>query len=212
MTGIVLAIANRRYSSWSLRAWLALKAAGVPFREDVIFMRKDDTRARMLAYGPTGLVPVLKQGDLVIWESLAIIEHVAESHPALWPADPVARAHCRATATEMHGGFLPVRKLYPMDVVRDPLVREPDADAQAAIDRITTLWREARQRFGSGGPYLYGRFSVADCMYAPVATRFRTFGVKVDPVSAAYVDAIHADPLMREWIAAARLETETIDY
>ena len=212
MTGIVLAIANKRYSSWSLRAWLALKAAGVPFTEDVIFMRKDDTRARMLAYGPTGLVPVFKQGDVVIWESLAIIEHVAEGHPALWPADPAAKAHCRSSATEMHGGFLPVRKLYPMDVVRAPEVRAPDADAQAAIDRITTLWREARQRFGAGGPYLYGRFSVADCMYAPVATRFRTYGVRLDPVSADYVEAVHADPLMREWIAAAARETEVLDY
>lgn len=177
-------------------------------------MKKPDTTARMLEHGPTGKVPVLKHGNITVWESLAIVEYVAETFPAahLWPADAAARAHCRSIATEMHSGFSSLRQQMSMDVVREPLFREPNPGTAADIARITAIWREARERFGAGGPFLYGaRPSVADCMYAPVAAgRFPTFKVKLDPVSAAYVQTILAWTPMREWIAAARAETDVI--
>jgi len=211
---LVIVIGNKNYSSWSLRPWLALKATGAPFGEVMVGLRQPETKARILAHSPAGKVPVLKHGDLLVWESLAICEYLAEAFPAagLWPADPRARAVARAVATEMHAGFAGLRRDLPMDIHR--MSRTPGVaaeDAKADIARVQQIWQDCRGRFGAGdgeagGPYLFGRFSIADCMYAPVATRFRTYNVALDPVSAAYVDAIYADPAMREWIAAARGE------
>ncbi len=213
MAALTIVVGNKRYSSWSLRGWLAVRLSGGTFDEVVINMKKPDTTARMLSYGPTGKVPVLKHGDITVWESLAIIEYIAETFPAamLWPTDRAARAHCRASSTEMHSGFQSLRQQMSMDVVRPQIDRTPNEGTATDIARITTLWREARQKYGANGPFLYGAPSVADCMYAPVAAgRFHTFKVKLDPVSAAYVDTILNWAPMQEWTAAARAETDVI--
>ena len=214
MPALSIILGNKKYSSWSLRGWLAVKAAGVPFEETVIWMYKPDSRAEMLKHGPTGLVPVLKHGDITVWETLAICEYVAENFPAakLWPDDARAKAHCRSMATEMHGGFLALRQQMPMDLSRPAGKKDHDEACGAAIERIATLWREARGQFGQGGPYLYGRFSVADCMYAPVVYRFLTYGVSLDPVCMAYCEAMAAHPAMQEWKAAGVAETEVGPY
>lgn len=214
MSALSIVLGNKKYSSWSLRGWLALKATGLPFTETMIWMYKPDTRATMLKHGPTGLVPVLKHGDITVWETLAICEYIAENFPnaKLWPDDPRAKAHCRSTATEMHGGFLALRQQMPMDLSRPAGKKDYDAACGAAIERITTLWREARGAFGKGGPFLYGRFSVADCMYAPVVYRFLTYDVALDPVCAAYCAEMAAHPAMQEWKASGLAETEVGPY
>jgi glutathione S-transferase len=208
MADLTLVIGNKNYSSWSLRPWLALKMANATFREELIRLNLPDTKAKILAHSPAGQVPILKDGDLVVWESLAICEYVAERFPAarLWPDDIKARAVARSMSTEMHGGFAPMRKELPMDIrARKPLP-VLSAEAKANVERVCAIWREARQRFGGGGAMLFGRFSVADCMYAPVVTRFATYGVPLDPVCASYRDAILALPPMKEWTAAAKDE------
>lgn len=216
MSELVLAIANKKYSSWSLRGWLALCHTGQPFREDLIYMRKDDTRARMLEYSPVGLVPAIRHGKVKVWESLAVCEYINELFPQakLWPDDAGVRAYARSVSTEMHGGFLAMRKEFPMVILERRPGRVPSADAQACIDRIQAIWREARAEFGKvlGGDMLFGRFSIADCMYAPVVSRFVTYGFKLDPVSQAYCDAVMNLPLMQRWIREAEAETEVIDY
>jgi glutathione S-transferase len=211
MGEIVIVIGNKNYSSWSLRAWLALKATGQPFREIKISLRRPDTRAQILKHSPAGKVPVLKHDGMTVWESIAICAHLAEKFPAakLRPADPAA-AMARSVATEMHGGFPDLRKELSMDISRRHPTPRLSAAAQADVERVCAIWREARERFGRGGDMLFGEFSIADCMYAPVATRFVTYGVTLDPVCAAYRDAILAWPAMREWVAEAAAETEVI--
>jgi len=203
---LTLVIGNKNYSSWSLRPWLALKAAGQPFDEVMIGLRQPETRARILAHSPAGKVPVLKDGDLLVWESLAICEYVAESFPeaGLLPADARARAVARSVMAEMHAGFAALRRDLPMDIhAKGIAAGQPSEEARLDIARVQQIWEDCRGRFGQGGDYLFGRFGLADCMYAPVATRFRTYGVALDPVSTAYVDAIYAHPAMQEWMAAA---------
>lgn len=206
MARLVLVIGTKRYSSWSLRAWLALRQAGIAFDELLVTLRRPDTRANILAHSPSGKVPLLKDGDLVVWESLAICEYVAELACAvpLWPEARGARAVARAVATEMHSGFPLLREHLSMDVA-SRIALAPAAAAAAAGDiaRIGAIWRDCRARFGQGGPFLFGRFTVADAMYAPVASRFLTYGIDLDLVSAAYVGAIMELPAMREWVAAA---------
>lgn len=214
MADLVIVIGNKNYSSWSLRPWLALKATGEPFDEVMITLRQPETKAKILAHSPAGKVPVLTHGDLMVWESLAICEYLAEAFPyvGLWPSDARARAVARAVSTEMHAGFMGLRRDLPMDIHSKSRPSGTASDeAKADIARVQQIWQDCRGRFGDiegeeGGPFLFGRFSVADCMYAPVATRFRTYGVKLDPVSAAYVDAIYAHPAMQEWIAGAKGE------
>jgi glutathione S-transferase len=210
MRRLILVIGNKNYSSWSLRPWLALKQAGAEFDEIAIALRRPETPALIKAHSPTGRVPVLRDGDVTIWESLAICEYVAELFPqaGLWPDDRAARGVCRAVATEMHGGFADLRSEMPMDYRARIAGRTPSAGARADIERVTLLWREARARFGAGGPFLFGRFSVADCMYAPVVTRFQTYGVALDPTAAAYRDAVLALPAMKAWLADAVAEPE----
>lgn len=204
-----LVIGNMNLSSWSLRPWLALRATGAAFRERKILLDRPDSKERLRAASPTGKVPVLVAGDLVIWESLAICEALAEWFPAarLWPEDPGVRATARSAAYEMHGGFADLRREMPMNL-RARIERAPSPAVQADIDRITTLWHDCRGRFGAAGPYLFGEFSIVDCMYAPVVTRFRTYGVALDEVAAAYCDAMLAHPDMRAWYAGAALETD----
>lgn len=206
MTAWTLVIGNKNYSSWSLRPWLALKAAGQSFEEIMILLRQPETKANILIHSPAGKVPVLKHGDLMVWESLSICEYVAESFPdaGLLPQDVRARAVARSVMSEMHAGFAALRRDLPMDIhSKSTVPRQLSEEGKLDVARIQQVWQDCRGRFGKGSDFLFGRFGIADCMYAPVATRFRTYGVTLDPVSAAYVDAIYAHPAMQEWIAAA---------
>ncbi|HEY0134169.1 MAG TPA: glutathione S-transferase family protein [Nannocystis sp.] len=204
-----LVIGNMNLSSWSLRPWLALRATGHPFRERKILLDRPDSREKLRAVSPTGKVPVLIAGDIMIWESLAICEALAEWFPEakLWPEDAGVRAVARSAAYEMHGGFPDLRREMPMNL-RARIERAPSAAVQADIDRIVALWSDCRTRFGAGGPYLFGEFSIVDCMYAPVVTRFRTYGVELDAGAQAYCEAMLARPDMRAWYAGAALETD----
>lgn len=214
MPELELLIGNKNYSSWSLRPWLALKAAGLPFREHRVPLYEDDSKAALLRFSPTGKAPALRQGDLVIPESLAICEHVAELVPDadLWPRAREARALARAVACEMHAGFFALRGTMPMNLrarARAPIVPTPEVAADVA--RVQAIVEGCRQRFGASGPFLFGSFGIADCMLAPVATRFRTYRVALGATAQAWCDAVHAHPAFREWEAAAIAEPERID-
>lgn len=204
----LLVIGSKAWSSWSLRPWLALKQAGVTFDELVIALRQPDSQANIAKYSPSKRLPYLRDGEVEIWDSLAICEYVAEMLPGawLWPEDRSARAFARSVSAEMHSGFPGMREHLSMDVTKTiPLPNLPDG-AKTDVARVQAIWTDCRKRFGSGGPFLFGAFTVADAIYAPVATRFRTYGVPLDPVCSAYVDAIYALPAMKEWIAAAKKE------
>jgi glutathione S-transferase len=214
MSELTLVLGNKAYSSWSLRPWLALRKTGAPFREVVIPLNRPETKASIRAYSAAGKVPVLRDGALTVWDSLAICEYLAERFPAarLWPEAPVVRALARSVAAEMHAGFVDLRRSMPMDLKRVPALREPTPEAAVDIARITGLWRELRASHGAGGPFLFGGFSIADAMYAPVCTRLRAYGVALDAVSAAYVEAVYADPDMAAWVEAGRAEPWVIAY
>ena len=203
-----LYIGNKNYSSWSFRPWIALKVANIPFEETVISLNAPDFKPRLLAISGTGKVPTLIDGEVKIWESLAILEYLAESFPmaGLWPGDPKARAHARAISNEMHAGFVPLRKHYPMNFWRPVKPRPAEADVAANVKRIDAIWSDCRARFGKGGPFLFGTFTAADAMYAPVVSRFVTYAIDVSPDSRAYMDAMTALPAWAEWKAAALKE------
>lgn len=209
-----LIIGNKNYSSWSLRPWIALKAAGIAFEETVISLEARDFKAQITALSGAGKVPVLLDGDVRVWESLAILEYLAEKFPnaGLWPAQDRARAHARAVAAEMHAGFLPLRRHLPMNVRRPVKPRPLDEGAKADVARIETIWAECRAQFGAGGPFLYGRFSAADAMYAPVVWRFHTYAVEVSAATRAYMDAVLALPASRDWYEAARREPWVLEH
>ena len=213
MSDLTLVIGNKAFSSWSLRPWLALKHTGARFAEIVIPLRQPDTAARIREHSPSGRVPSLRHGDRVIWDSQAICEYLAETFPEakLWPDDAHARAVARSVSAEMHGGFLALRTHMSMDLKTMLPGAGRNAETEADIARITTLWRDSREQFGKaagqdGGPFLFGRFSIADAMYAPVVTRFITYGVELDATCRAYVDAVMNVPAMKEWVAAAKVE------
>ena len=214
MESLPLVIGNKAYSSWSLRPWLALRQAGAVFDEVVIPLRRPETKPEILEHSAAGKVPVLHRGGLTVWESLAICEAVADLFPAagLWPEDAAVRTVARAAATEMHGGFPEVRKAFPMDLKRTPAPRPVPAETAAEIARLTALWGGLRERYGHGGPFLFGRFTIADAMYAPVCVRFDSYRVPLDPVSQAYVEAVLAMPAMAVWRAAALAEPWEIAY
>lgn len=207
MPELEIVIGTKALSSWSLRPWLALKATRQKFKETLIELNQPDTKAKILKHSSAGKVPVLKHGSVTLWESLSICEYIAETFPEakLWPDDPGVRAVARCVATEMHGGFAPLRAAMSMDVKKRHPTPAMTEELKANIARVTRLWTDSRRDFGAklGGPFLFGRFSIADCMYAPVTTRFTTYGVTVDPVSAAYIKAVADLPDMKEWIAAA---------
>lgn len=206
--GLHLIIGNKNYSSWSLRPWLAMKVAGIPFEETVISLEAKDFKERVRAVSGTGKVPVLIDGDIRVWELLAIIEYLAEKFPSagLWPQQAAAKAYARAIAAEMHAGFLPLRRRLPMNVWRPVKPRPLDDDAAANAARIDAIWSECRARFGANGPYLCGAFSAADAMYAPIVWRFHTYAVEVSAPSRAYMGAVMALPAWKEWRDAARRE------
>lgn len=205
MAQLTIVIGSKRLSSWSLRGWLALRLTGAAFDEVVIPLDQPDTRQRILEHSPAGRVPVLKDGAVTVWESLAICEYLAERFPAagLWPDEPAARAHARAVAAEMHAGFADLRRDMPFDCPARRGGEGGTPGARADIARVTELWRDCRQRFGGDGAFLFGRAGIADAMYAPVVSRLVTYEVALDEVSAAYRDAVLAWPAMAEWLAAA---------
>ncbi len=208
MNDLTLFIGNRNYSSWSLRGWLALRLAGLAFTERLIPLDTPETAAALAAVSPAGTVPVLSVGGVTIGDSLAIGEFAADLAPdaRLLPADPVERALCRAAVAEMHAGFGALRGHLPMNIRGRFPHRATTPEVDRDIARITALWRGLRARAESEGPFLFGRVTLADVAYAPVATRFRTYGVALDLVSAAYVEAVLALPAMAEWTAEAIAE------
>jgi glutathione S-transferase len=201
----VLVLGTKNWSSWSLRPWLACRQGGIPFREEYVPLRQPDTAERARAKSPSGLVPVLKHDGLVVWESLAILEYLAERFPRahLWPEDSAARAVARSVSAEMHSGFLNVRRNLPMAFTETVTALKPDAKTAAEIARIKDLWADCRNRFGAEGPFLFGAFSAADAMYAPVVSRFLTYGIGAKGAAADYMEAIAALPAWAEWGAAA---------
>ena len=204
-----LVIGNKNLSSWSLRPWLVLKALAEPFEEVQIDLRADDVGARIRAVSPTGKIPVLYDRNLVIPDSLAICEYLAECFPAaqLWPVSSDERAQARALCAEMHAGFTALRERMPMQIcARHPL---PDMTPQLERDirRVLTIWQEQRNRHKVSGPFLFGHFTIADAFFAPVACRFVSYGVELPPLARDYVDALFALPAMQEWLAAAQRET-----
>lgn len=209
-----LVIGDKNLSSWSLRPWLALKHCGIPFAEVCIRLRQPDSKAEILRHTPAGKVPALKTRTGVVWESVAILEYLAERHPEhrLWPQGEEARAAARSISAEMHAGFATLRNDMSMDLLS--LLPSPPISAalEADITRVAAIWKETRSRFGKDGPFLFGAFSNADAMYAPVATRFRTYGVDLahfgdNGTASAYAAAILALPAMADWTEGAREET-----
>lgn len=214
MTEFTITLGNKCYSSWSLRGWLALKQTGASFDEIVIPLRQADSRARILATSPSGRVPVLRHGELTVWDSLAIGEYLAERFPdaGLWPSDPVARAIARAVVAEMHAGFVGLRRNLPMDLrCRHPGFALPPGVGDE-VARIVALWHDCRSRFGRDGAFLFGRFTLADAAFAPVVTRFVTYDVALGGTAAAYRDAVLAWPDLIEWTQAARAEPWIIEF
>jgi glutathione S-transferase len=204
-----LYVGSKRLSSWSLRPYLALSHAGVEFETRVILLDQPATRADIAKVNPAGRVPVLHDDDLVIWDSLAICEYAHELAGNLWPADRAARARARSISCEMHSSFTALRTNMPMDLCANKAGQGHTPEALADARRIQAIWREALDR--SGGPFLFGAFSIADAMFAPVTTRFRTYGVAIDAQLQAYSDAIAALPAMQAWQRDAAAEPQTRD-
>ncbi len=209
---ITLVIGNKNYSSWSLRPWLLLKQAGIPFTEVYIPLYVGDWRERILKHSLSGRVPVLEHGAIKVWDSLAICEYLAEQFPEkqLWPADVAARAEARSVSAEMHSGFQALRQNMFMNIRRRMPTRGRTPETAADIGRITAMWNDCRRRHAAGGPFLFGRFSIADAMYAPVALRFQTYAVEPDSAAQEYVRTLLALPALQKWITAARAEKESI--
>jgi glutathione S-transferase len=206
--GLKLIIGNKNYSSWSLRPWIAMKVAGLAFDEEVISLSATDFKARLSKVSGTGKVPALLDGDVHVWESLAILEYVAEKYPhaRLWPADPAPRALARAIAAEMHAGFAPLRRHLPMNMWRPVIPRQLTPEVKANVRRIEEMWIDCRTRYGAGGAFLFGGFGAADAMYAPIVSRFHTYAVEVGEAARAYMAAVMALPAWGEWRAAALAE------
>jgi glutathione S-transferase len=213
MAEFTIYIGNKNYSSWSLRGWLMLKHTGAAFEEVLIPLSEPSTRATILRHSPSGKVPALQHGEHFIWDSLAIGEYLAEVFPSarLWPEEMKARSVGRAVSAEMHAGFAPLRTHLPMNMRSSFTDRGVTPEAQADINRITALWRDCRNRFGAGGEFLFGHFTIADAMYAPVVSRFRTYKIALEEEAQRYADAIWALPSLQEWLAAARNEPMIIE-
>ena len=209
---LTLYVGSKRLSSWSLRPYLALAHAGAEFTTEVILLDQADTKAKIRAVNPAARVPVLHDGDLVVHDSLAICEYVAELYPnaGLWPADRKARARARSLAAEMHSGFQALRQQMPMELVTRKPGQGRTPESLADIARVQDIWKTALA--ASGGPFLFGAFTIADAFFTPVAGRFRTYGVELDRTCRDYADALLSYPPMAAWIAAAGLEAELLDH
>ena len=214
MADLTIYLGNRNYSSWSLRPWLVLKRTTVAFDEVVIPLYQSGSRETILKYSPSGRLPALRHGAVTVWDSLAICEYLAESFPnfALWPTEPAARAMARAVSAEMHAGFEALRQHLPMNVRSSFPGRDIAPEVQADINRVMAIWRDCRTRFGEGrGEFLFGDFTIADAMFAPVVTRFRTYRIDLEREADAYCTAVMALPAMQEWLAAAKNEPMIIE-
>lgn len=212
MPPLTLVIGNKNYSSWSLRPWLFLRDAGVPFEENRVSLFVETTAEALAPYRSNGKVPVLLDGDQVVWDSLAILEYVSEVYldGRGWPADRAARAFARCLAAEMHSGFMAMRNELPMNCRRHFPGYALSPAVQKDVSRMKDLWRRARETFGGHGPWLFGAFSIADAMIAPVVLRFVGYDVPVEGIEKAYVDTMLGHPALTEWIAAGKAETEII--
>lgn len=212
-----LVIANKVYSSWSMRPWMVMRAFDIRFEETVIPLKRPETENAIAKVSPSGKLPVLIDGDLAIWESLAIIEYLAENEvdKQIWPRNREARAHARAISNEMHGGFLALRQACPMNLAKRFNTPELSDDLKANVARIETIWRDTRARFGTrthdSGPYLFGPFTAADAMFAPVVTRLDTYQIPVAADTRTYMDTVLAHPAFLDWKSAALAEPWTID-
>lgn len=207
-----LIIGNKRYSSWSFRPWLLLREAGIPFDEKLIWIRRADSASNIKKVSPGGRVPALLDGKITVWESMAICEYLAEKFPrkGLWPRDAAAKAVARSVSHEMHAGFGDLRANLPCHFLNRYEGFKIHAAALPDIARVLEIWTTCRKRYGKGGPFLFGRFGVADAMYAPVVFRFLAYGVRVDAVSRAYMREIESLRASREWVRGAARETERI--
>jgi glutathione S-transferase len=208
-----LVIGNKNTSSWSLRPWIAMRRFAIPFAEININLRASDKKEQILRHSPSGKIPALYSADLMIWDSLAILEYLADRHSdkTFWPQDAAARAIARSVSAEMHSGFQALREHCPMDFLGRTPQFAPLETVIADVRRIVALWRDSKGRFGGGGPFLFGDFSAADAMYAPVVSRFRTYFPDLAPygddgTAAAYVEAMFATPEMKAWESGARTE------
>lgn len=207
-----LVIANKCYSSWSLRPWLLMKQLGVAFDEITIPLDLPDTKEKVLKYSPAGKVPILIDGDVTVWESISIMEYVGDAFRApVWPEDRKARAMARSVAAEMHAGFVALRNACPMNLGKKYAQKDRGEAVARDVSRFCEIVRQARERFGAGGPFLFGAFSAADAMYAPLATRLDTYSFPLDAPTRAYVDTILSVPAFQEWRAAALNETWIVD-
>ncbi|MGF6159041.1 glutathione S-transferase [Ensifer sp. KUDG1] len=206
MTGLTLFVGNKNYSSWSMRPWIAMTAAGIAFDEVVIPFDFAAGNPDIRAVSPTGKVPLLRHGDFLVWESLAIIDYVAELFPdaGLWPADRQSRARARSYSMEMLSGFRALRGACPMNVRRAKKALDVAEDVRSDVARIETIWRQALAQ--SGGPFLFGAFTAADAMYAPVVNRFDVYDLVADPETLGYMNRVKAHPAFLKWEEAARAE------
>lgn len=210
MLEFTLIIGNKNYSSWSLRPWMLLRHLQLPFEEELIPLSRPDTGSRISQHTPAGRVPVLKHGGLTLWESIAIGEYLCELTGKGWPGERGARSHARAVSAEMHAGFSSLRAQWPMNARAIGRRTPMTAGLRADIERIDALWSDCRRRFGAHGPWLFGEYSLADAMYAPVALRFRTYGATLSAPAAAYLDTVLQDSALQQWLAAAVLEPWSI--
>ncbi|MCB9772109.1 MAG: glutathione S-transferase family protein [Candidatus Omnitrophica bacterium] len=208
MSDLTLVIGNKNYSSWSLRPWVLLRYFEIPFKEILIPLRQADSREKVLQYSRLGKVPVLLDGKITVWESLAICEYVAEIFPqkALWPKDSASRARARVVSGEMYSGFLGLRKQFPQNISADLSGKPSNEDADRDIQRVVEIWEDCRRDFQNEGPFLFGAFSIADAMYAPVVYRFKTYGIQLTGLASEYKEMMLSLPAMKEWHVAAAKE------
>jgi len=208
-TSLTLVIGNKNYSSWSLRPWMVLKHLGLDFKEIVVPLDTPEFKDEIEKYSPSGRVPVLLHENLSVWDSLAICEYVAELAGSGWPRDRVARAVARSVCAEMHSGFANLRMEWPMNARarnrRTPMTPGLEMD----LDRIDEIWNDCRRRFGAGGPWLFGEYSIADAMYAPVVLRFKTYGAQISETARWYIATALEDAVLQDWVRAAQSEPWT---
>ena len=210
MAPLTLVIGNKNYSGWSLRPWLFMKHVGLEFQELMVPLDTPETREQIDRYTPSGRVPVLRQGTLCVWDSLAICEYIAELSGKGWPQAPEVRAVARAVCAEMHSGFSTLRSLWPMNARARNRRTAITAALEADIERIDEMWNDCRGRFGAGGPWLFGEYGVADAMDAPVVLRFNTYGARISQTARWYMASVLEDGPLQEWLQAAKQEPWTI--
>jgi len=214
MEKFTLVIGNKNYSSWSLRPWLVLKYFKIPFEEVQVVLAQPGTKEKILQHSPAGKVPILKHGKTVIWESLAICEHLAElfSNRNLWPADKNARATARSIANEMHAGFIHLRKTCPVNIKARKPLEKISPEVQRDITRIKGIWEDCRKQYKQKGDFLFGAFSIADAMYAPIHFRFQTYGIPLEGEAKKYSESVLNLPEVKEWEAVAVKELHVIEH